>query len=78
VKQKGGKIVEAWAARADFDVSAIVSNTFELEWPPRSGRMQQFPEVDRAAFFELEEARRKINEAQRAFLDRAAALLAPA
>jgi predicted NUDIX family NTP pyrophosphohydrolase len=71
VKQKGGKIVHAWAFEGDCPTDFVaVSNTFDLEWPPRSGRMQQFPEVDRAEFFSLEEARRKIKDAQIAFLDR--------
>lgn len=71
VKQKGGKTVSAWAFAGDLeDDFKPVSNTFEMEWPPRSGKMQQFPEVDRAGFFSLEEARRKINAAQTAFLDR--------
>lgn len=72
VKQKGGKIVDAWAVAADFDPDAIESNTFELEWPPRSGRRETFPEVDRAAWFDLETARRKILPAQVPFLDRVA------
>lgn len=71
VKQKGGKTVHAWAVEGNLpEASAIVSNTFEMEWPPRSGRIQQFPEVDRAEFFPMEKAREKINEAQVAFLDR--------
>jgi predicted NUDIX family NTP pyrophosphohydrolase len=71
VKQKGGKVVYAWAFEGDCPTDFVaVSNTFDLEWPPRSGRMQQFPEIDRAEFFSLEEARRKIKEAQIAFLDR--------
>ena len=71
VKQKGGKTVHAWAFAGDLkDDLKPVSNTFEMEWPPRSGKMRQFPEVDRAGFFSLEEARRKINAAQTAFLDR--------
>ena len=71
VKQKGGKTVHAWAFAGDLeDEFKPVSNTFEMEWPPRSGKMRQFPEVDRAGFFSLEEARRKINAAQTAFLDR--------
>ena len=71
VKQKGGKTVHAWAFAGDLeDDFKPVSNTFEMEWPPRSGKMRQFPEVDRACFFSLEEARRKINAAQTAFLDR--------
>jgi predicted NUDIX family NTP pyrophosphohydrolase len=71
VKQKGGKTVRAWAFEGDCPTDFVtVSNTFDLEWPPRSGRMQQFPEIDRAEFFSIEEARRKIKEAQIAFLDR--------
>jgi predicted NUDIX family NTP pyrophosphohydrolase len=71
VKQKGGKIVHAWAFEGDCPPDFVAaSNTFDLEWPPRSGRMQQFPEVDRAEFFSIDEARRKIKEAQIAFLDR--------
>ena len=71
VKQKGGKTVHAWAFEGNLpDAFAIVSNTFEVEWPPRSGRLQQFPEIDRAEFFQMEKAREKINEAQVVFLDR--------
>ena len=76
VKQKGGKTVHAWAFVGDCPADFVaVSNTFEIEWPPRSGRMQQFPEIDRAEFFSLDEARRKINAAQTAFLDRLAEAL---
>lgn len=75
-KQKGGKTVHAWAFAGDLeDDFKIDSNTFEMEWPPRSGKMQRFPEIDRASFFSLEEARRKINEAQTVFLDRLVAQL---
>jgi predicted NUDIX family NTP pyrophosphohydrolase len=70
VRQKGGKVVVAWAAEGDLDAGAIRSNTFELEWPPRSGRRQEFPEVDRAGWFAVEEARAKLIPAQAAFLDR--------
>lgn len=71
VKQKGGKIVHAWAFAGDLkDNFELASNTFEMEWPPRSGNVQRFPEVDRVNFFPMEEARRKINVAQTAFLDR--------
>jgi predicted NUDIX family NTP pyrophosphohydrolase len=71
VKQKGGKIVHAWAFEGDCPADFVaVSNSFELEWPPRSGRMQQFPEIDRAEFFSIEKARTKIKDAQIAFLDR--------
>lgn len=69
VTQKAGKHVQAWAFEGDCDLAAIRSNTFRIEWPPRSGRMQEFPEVDRAEFFSLETARAKINPAQIAFLD---------
>ena len=70
IRQAGGKVVHAWAARGDLDVAAIKSNTFSMEWPPRSGRMQDFPEVDRAAWFSLEEARRMILPSQAPLLDR--------
>jgi predicted NUDIX family NTP pyrophosphohydrolase len=70
VRQRAGKVVEAWAAEAEFDPAALASNTFSLEWPPRSGTEQEFPEVDRAEWFEPEEARRKILPAQATFLDR--------
>jgi predicted NUDIX family NTP pyrophosphohydrolase len=71
IQQKGGKTVHAWAIEVDPDtVVAQVSNSFELEWPPRSGKRQTFPEIDRAEFFTLEEAETRINQAQRAFLDR--------
>jgi len=70
VRQRGGKIVTAFAVETDLDATSIASNTFELEWPPRSGRRQAFPEVDRAGWFGLASARLKINEAQRALLDR--------
>src|SRR3954469_25090405 len=73
VRQKGGKVVTAFAVEADIDVDTIQSNTFDLEWPPRSGRRQTFPEVDRAAWFDLATAGIKINEAQRTLLERLAA-----
>src|SRR5229473_5529026 len=60
LRQPGGKIVHAWAVDADLDTATIVSNTIEIEWPPRSGRLQSFPEIDRGAWFSLPEARRKI------------------
>lgn len=69
VRQKSGKRVYAWAVETDLDADRIRSNTFELEWPPKSGQIRQFPEVDRAAWFDLAEARLKINPAQAAFLD---------
>jgi predicted NUDIX family NTP pyrophosphohydrolase len=71
VKQKGGKIVHAWAFEGDLPENfKHTSNTFEMEWPPRSGQMAQFPEMDRAEFFLLEKAREKIKAAQIPFLDR--------
>jgi len=76
VRQAGGKTVIGFALEGDLDGDAIRSITFELEWPPRSGRRQSYPEVDRAAWFTLDEAREKLNAAQAAFLDRLAALLA--
>ncbi len=75
VKQKGGKTVLAWTGEGDCDAERITSNTFELEWPPHSGRMQTFPEVDRAGWFTVEEAKRKINPAQIALLEELMLLL---
>jgi len=69
VTQKGGKIVHAWAVRGDADVTQLRSNEFELEWPPKSGRLRSFPEVDRAEWFAIDEARRRIKEAQEPLLD---------
>jgi predicted NUDIX family NTP pyrophosphohydrolase len=74
VRQKNGKTVYGWAAEADFDPAELRSNSFEMEWPPRSGRQRQFPEVDRAEWFEPEVARSKINPAQVEFIDRLLAL----
>lgn len=73
VRQQSGKVVVAWALEGDLDADAIVSNTFEVEWPPRSGRVQTFPEVDRAAWLALSAARGKLLPAQAPFLDRLAA-----
>jgi predicted NUDIX family NTP pyrophosphohydrolase len=70
VKQKGGKAVRAWAAEGNFDPAALRSNTFAMEWPPRSGVEREFPEVDRAEWFEPGEARRRLLEAQAEFVDR--------
>jgi predicted NUDIX family NTP pyrophosphohydrolase len=80
VRQSGGrKIVEAWAIECDMDVSEIDSTSFEMEWPPRSGKLRQFPELDRAEWFGVEAARERIVKAQAAFLDRLAKLVgAPA
>jgi predicted NUDIX family NTP pyrophosphohydrolase len=74
VRQKSGKVVSAWALEGDLDADAIVSMTFELEWPPRSGRLQTFPEVDRAGWFALAAAREKLLPAQAPFVDRLAEL----
>jgi predicted NUDIX family NTP pyrophosphohydrolase len=77
VKQKGGKTVHAWAFERDLPEDFVVaSNTFQMEWPPRSGRTQEFPEIDRAEFFPIETAKLKINLAQVPFLDRLTNLLA--
>ncbi len=70
VRQAGGKVVHAWALPGELDVTRTTSNTFEMEWPPRSGKIQRFPEVDRAAWFDLDIARRKLVPAQAAFIDR--------
>jgi predicted NUDIX family NTP pyrophosphohydrolase len=70
VRQRSGKRVAAWAAAGELDPASVRSNTFELEWPPRSGRTQTFPEVDRAEWFGLEEARRRLLPAQAEFIDR--------
>lgn len=70
IRQRGGKVVVAWAVEGDLDPDTAVSNTFEMEWPPRSGRRQTFPEIDRVAWFDLPEARGKIVAAQAPFLDR--------
>lgn len=68
-RQPGGKTVRAWAVRADLDPAAIRSNLFSMEWPPRSGRRQEFPEIDRAAWFDLDAARRRIVNGQAGFLE---------
>jgi predicted NUDIX family NTP pyrophosphohydrolase len=70
VRQRGGKTVVAWALAGDLDPVAARSNTFEMEWPPRSGRTGEFPEIDRVEWFDLETAQRKILPAQASFLDR--------
>ena len=69
IKQPGGKIVHAWAFEGDCDAGALKSNNFSLEWPRGSGRMQEFPEVDRAGWFRIEDARRKILPSQTGFLE---------
>jgi len=70
IRQRGGKLVDAFAAEQDLDVSAIKSNMFEIEWPPKSGKRKSFPEIDRAAWFDLATACEKINAAQRELLER--------
>lgn len=69
LRLKSGKIIHAWAVRGDIDASAIRSNAFSMEWPPRSGRQQEFPEVDRGGWFTMEKAREKIHPGQQGFLD---------
>lgn len=69
VKQKGGKVIHAWATKGDIDAEQVVSNTFEISWPPGSGKVAVFPEIDRAGWFSLSEAREKINVRQVALLD---------
>lgn len=69
LRQKGGKIVQAWAVEGDADAENIRSNTFEMEWPPRSGKKRSFPEVDRAAWFDAAAAKEKINEKQASLID---------
>jgi predicted NUDIX family NTP pyrophosphohydrolase len=70
VEQKGGKVVSAWASEGDLDPASVRSNSFTMQWPPRSGRQQEFPEIDRAQWFTLGEAREKLVPAQAEFLDR--------
>ncbi|MES2638751.1 MAG: NUDIX domain-containing protein [Myxococcota bacterium] len=76
VRQRSGKIVYAWAVAGDFDPATLRSNLFEMEWPPRSGKLATFPEVDRAAWFGIAEARQKILAAQAPLLDQLITLLA--
>jgi predicted NUDIX family NTP pyrophosphohydrolase len=75
IKQTGGKSVHAWAIEADFDAARLQSNSFRCEWPPRSGRMQDFPEVDRAEWFAPDAAKRKILKGQAPLIDQLLALL---
>jgi predicted NUDIX family NTP pyrophosphohydrolase len=70
VENKGGKLIQAWALEGDLDIEAVKSNRFELEWPPKSGKMREFPEVDRARFFSLEAAMSKMHAAELPFLER--------
>jgi predicted NUDIX family NTP pyrophosphohydrolase len=75
VRQSGGKLVTVWALEADLDPDTVVPGTFEMEWPPRSGRWETFPELDRVAWFELPDARERIVGGQQPFLDRLQQLL---
>ena len=75
IKQPGGKTVHAFAASGEFDTTTVKSNLFSMEWPPRSGRTAEFPEVDRAGWFSIEDARRKILKGQEPFLERLLALV---
>jgi predicted NUDIX family NTP pyrophosphohydrolase len=75
VKLSSGKVINAWAVEGDCDAGAIRSNAFSMEWPPKSGKMQEFPEVDRAAWFTLPAANEKIHPAQQEFLVRLAAIV---
>jgi predicted NUDIX family NTP pyrophosphohydrolase len=75
IKQKGGKIVHAWAFEGDCDPSSLQSNTFTMEWPPKSGRQTEFPEIDRAEFFDLAMARNKIKAGQEALIEELEAIL---
>ena len=70
IVQKGGKVVHAWAVEGDLDVTAALSNTFAMEWPPRSGRREMFPEIDRVGWFDPDEARRRIKASQIPLIDR--------
>jgi predicted NUDIX family NTP pyrophosphohydrolase len=69
IRQRGGKLVHAWAFEGDYDVSRLRSNTFSIEWPPRSGKQQEFPEIDRAEYFDLPVARQRIRAEQAALID---------
>jgi predicted NUDIX family NTP pyrophosphohydrolase len=76
IVQKGGKVVHAWAVEGDLDPETSVSNTFELEWPPRSGQRRTFPEIDRVGWFGPDDAKRRLKESQTPFVDRLVAMLA--
>jgi predicted NUDIX family NTP pyrophosphohydrolase len=76
IKQAGGKIVQAWCLRGNVDATAVRSNTFTLEWPPKSGKFREFPEVDKAAWFSLAEAREKLHKGQVALVDELEQMLA--
>jgi predicted NUDIX family NTP pyrophosphohydrolase len=76
VKNKSGKLIQAWALEGELDTESVKSNTFELEWPPRSGKLRAFPEVDRACFFSLTQAKIKMHPAEQPFLERLATVIA--
>ena len=75
IQQKGGKIVHAWAFEGDCDPTTCISNTFTMEWPPRSGKQQEFPEIDRAEFYDLAAARKKITARQDGLIEELEAML---
>jgi predicted NUDIX family NTP pyrophosphohydrolase len=75
IRQKAGKLVHCWAIKGDIDADKLVSNTFDLEWPPKSGRIQAFPEIDKAAWFKEEDAKKKINQMQISFIEELANVL---
>jgi predicted NUDIX family NTP pyrophosphohydrolase len=75
IRQRGGKIVQAWAVEGDLDVSQVKSNSFTMEWPPRSGKVRSFPEVDRAEWFPIAEAKDRILQSQRGLLEQLEALV---
>jgi predicted NUDIX family NTP pyrophosphohydrolase len=75
IKQSSGKIISAWAIEGDFDAAKLHSNPFSMEWPPKTGREQEFPEVDQGGWFDMEKARRKIFKGQTGFLDELEALI---
>lgn len=75
VKQKSGKTIHAWAVEGDINETSIISNTFSLEWPPKSGKITEVPEIDKAGWFNVETAKEKINEAQAGLIDELAATL---
>jgi predicted NUDIX family NTP pyrophosphohydrolase len=75
VRQRGGKVLTAWAAAGDLDAAAVTGGSFTMEWPPRSGNRREFPEVDRAGWFDPETARQKLLEAQAELVDRLLAAL---
>ena len=77
IVQKGGKVVHGWAIEGDVDPAAAVSNQFEMEWPPRSGRRQSFPEIDRVGWFGPAEARRRLKPTQAPFIDRLVEIVGP-